>query len=95
MEAEKKFIPRLQKELGSPQAFQRFRKASKAFKLNKISAKEYLELFAEEIGVQRKGSQLLQELIPGLAALVRVVVVFFFFSGEFFENHSFHISRAS
>ena len=74
VEAEKKFIPRLQKELGSPQAFQRFRKASKAFKLNKVSAKEYLELFAKEIGVRRKGSQLLQELIPGLAALVRVVV---------------------
>ena len=79
VEAEKKFIPRLQKELGSPQAFQRFRKASKAFKLNKISAKEYLELFAEEIGVQRKGSQLLQELIPGLAALVRCCCCVFFF----------------
>ena len=70
VEAEKKFIPRLQKELGSPQAFQRFRKASKAFKLNKLSAKDYLEMFANEIGVRTKGSQLLQELIPGLAALV-------------------------
>jgi len=94
VEAEKKFIPRLQKELGSPQGFQRFRKASKAYKNNKISAKQYLEMFADEIGVAVKGSQLLQEMLPGLAALV--CINFFFFtlpSSLLLTSHSLFLCR--
>ena len=68
--AEQEFIPQLRKELGSNRNFQAFRKASLAFKKDKMDAATYLKTLAELIDFRRKGMDVLEALLPGLASLV-------------------------